>query len=90
MNPWGIPCRGCDLLAGQIEYALRFRPASFHLYIGIRTKDKRQMCKSVKGAESSISGAAIANKGNSPSTILARSCEAGRWSHYAFRSVVSL
>ena len=30
MNPWEIPGRGCDLLAGQREYALRFWPASFH------------------------------------------------------------
>ena len=29
MNPWEIPRRGCDLLAGQREYALRFWPAFF-------------------------------------------------------------
>jgi hypothetical protein len=73
MNPWEIPGRGCDLLAGQREYALRFWPASFHTTWNTRETQAPSVNLSEGAAIGWIHCVIRQSK-----AILARSCEAGR------------
>jgi hypothetical protein len=72
-EPLGDSCRGCDLLAGQREYALRFWPASFHTALEYARNTSTKCVNLSEGARQSAGSFTVWQS----KSDLARSGEAG-------------